>query len=262
MTNKSKVITLCFAFLAFCNVLNAQTTPTDSTKLKDAACCSKIKLNVSADIMSRYIWRGTDFGNSPAIQPTISLAISNFEIGCWSSLSTNSFYKEVDLYAKYTIGKVALQFTDYYVPSLNGTPASPDTRYFVYSDKKTSHSFEGSLGFKGGDKFPLSVSGNIYLYGNDKRWGYEAKKDTAELSYYSSYFEVGYTFPFSASSMDAFVGITPTAGAYGDSFGIVNAGITVNRKIKMSNDFELPIKASLIFNPQSSMVFVAFGMTL
>ena len=43
------------------------------------------KLSASIDIASRYVWRGTDFGNSPSIQPGIiytsgalSLGASNF----------------------------------------------------------------------------------------------------------------------------------------------------------------------------------------
>ncbi len=212
--------------------------------------------------MSRYIFRGTDFGNSPAIQPYVSLSISNFELGCWGSIATNSFYQEVDLYAKYTIKKFSLMLTDYYIPSLNGSASAPDTRYFIYDDKKTAHTFEGCLMYKGGDKFPLWLMGCAFVYGNDKRWGYDLKKDTTDQSYYSSYFEAGYTIKIHENSLDLFAGFTPTAGAYGDGAGIVNLGITGYRKIKLTNDFELPLKASLIFNPQISNVYFVLGVTL
>ena len=233
----------------------------DSLKAKDTTV-SKINLNIGADIMSRYIWRGSDYGNSPSIEPTLSLSIANFEIGCWSSIATNSFYKEVDLSAKYTYKKVSLTLADYYIPSLNGTPASPDTRYFIYDDKKTSHSFEGSLLYKGGDKFPLWLLGGVFFYGNDKRWGYDAQKDSLCKTYYSAYLEAGYTFIIKENSADLFVGFSPTAGIYGNTAGIVNVGITGYRKIKITNDFGLPLKGSLIFNPQTSNVFFAFGITI
>jgi hypothetical protein len=236
-------------------------TVSDSLKGKDTTA-SKIKLNIGADIMSRYIWRGCDYGNSPSIQPTLSLSKGNFELGCWSAVATNSFYKEVDLYAKYTLKKVSLLVTDYYVPSVNGTPASPDNRYFIYDDKTTAHSFEGSLLFKGSDKFPLWLLGGVYFYGNDKRWGCHLKKDTTNETYYSSYFEAGYTFTIQENSADLFLGFTPAAGAYGNTLGIVNVGVTGYRKIKISKEFELPLKASLIFNPQASNVFFALGITL
>ena len=32
---------------------------------------AQIKFNAAADVMNRYVWRGTDFGSSPSIQPTL-----------------------------------------------------------------------------------------------------------------------------------------------------------------------------------------------
>jgi len=238
------------------NTLKSQTiVSTDSTK-------AKLKLNISSDIVSRYVWRGTDYGNSPAIQPTLSLIYKNFEVGGWGSVATNSFYKEIDLYAKYSYRKFTLIFTDYYVPSANGTPAAADTRFFTYKDQTTAHAFEASLLFKGGDKFPLWVLGGVYFYGNDKRWGYDASKDIAEKTYYSSYLEAGYTFTVQENSLDVLLGITPTSGAYGNKAGVVNMGFAGTRKIKISESFELPVKASLLFNPQTSSAFFILGITL
>jgi hypothetical protein len=222
----------------------------------------KIKLNLGADIMSSYVWRGTDFGGSPCIQPTLSISAGNFEVGTWGSIATNSFYKEVDLYAKYTIKGFSLIFTDYYVPSLDGTPASPDTRYFSYKNDETAHSFEGSLLYKGGEKLPLWLLGGVFFYGNDKRWGYDAEKDSTNETYYSTYLEAGYTLKIKENSADIFLGFTPYAGAYGNTMGFVNLGVTGYRKIKITDSFELPVKGSLMFNPQTSDVFLTFGITL
>ncbi len=36
-----------------------------------------LSLNLGTDIMSRYVWRGTDFGRSPGIQPFLSLFYKN-----------------------------------------------------------------------------------------------------------------------------------------------------------------------------------------
>ena len=186
----------------------------------------------------------------------------SFEIGGWGAIATNSFYKEIDLYAKYTIKNFSIIFTDYYIPSVNGTPSSPDTRYFTYDDEETAHSLEGSLMYKGGEKLPLWVMGGVFFYGNDKRWGYDAEKDSTNQTYYSTYLEAGYTFKIKENSADLFLGFTPAAGAYGNTIGVINMGVTGYRKIKITDDFELPVKASLIFNPQSSNVYFAFGITL
>ncbi|MCX6231809.1 MAG: hypothetical protein NTZ33_09725 [Bacteroidetes bacterium] len=240
----------------FSNSLQSQNaTVSDSSKVK-------IKLNLGADIMSRYIWRGIDYGSSPSIQSSLSVSGFNVELGCWSSVATNGFYKEIDLYAKYSYKKLSLILTDYYIPSVIGTPASPDTRFFVFSDKKTAHTMEASILYKGDEKFPLWVQAAVFFYGNDKRWGYDATKDLNEKTYYSAYFEAGYTIVIQDNSLDLFLGMTPAEGAFGNKSGLVNMGVTGNKKLKISESFELPVKASLIFNPQISAAYFVFGFTL
>jgi len=255
-------ILLVLMFLTLNPLLNAQNVAANDSIISKDSTKTGVELNLNTDIMSRYIWRGTDYGNSPSIEPTLSVSVKNVVVGVWSAIATNSTYKEIDLYAQYTYKKVSLIFTDYYIPLSNGNPASPDNRYFIYDDKKTAHSLEGSLLFKNGDKFPLLLQGSVFFYGNDKRWGYDAKKDSTNSTYYSSYFKVGYTVSFHKNSADLFIGFTPEPDLYGNSLGVVNVGITGYHKIKLSQYYKLPIKTSLIFNPETSQAFVSFGITL
>jgi hypothetical protein len=253
-----KVLTIFVLVAVTSLTLNAQEGSESSTPKKKC----DIDIVVGADIMSRYIWRGTDYGDSPSIQPTLAVTINNFEIGCWSAIATNNNYKEIDIYAKYTLKKFSITLTDYYIPFANGVSSSPDNRYFVYGNKKTAHTLEASLQYKAGEKFPLWVTGGIFFYGNDKRWGYNTTKDNNETTYFSSYLEMGYTFTKNENSADVFVGFTPYAGAYGSKLGFVNIGVTGTKNIKITDSYELPVKASLIFNPQTSAAFFAFGITL
>lgn len=249
-------ITLFLLLLICSAVLNAQ----DASDEKK--CKVPVGLNVGTDIMSRYVWRGTDYGDSPSIQPTLALTLGSFEIGAWGAFATNSFYKEVDLYAKYTYKNLSVMVTDYYIPSVTGAPSAPDIRYFRYDNNTTAHTLEGTLQYKRTGKLPFWVLGSAFFYGNDKRWGYDAAKDTTDKTYFSSYFEAGYSFAIKKNSLDLFLGFTPAAGAYGNTLGVVNAGITGSRRITITDKFELPVKASLIFNPQTSNVFFMFGVTI
>lgn len=221
-----------------------------------------LSVNVGADVMSRYIFRGTDYGNSPSIQPTLSINTSGFEIGYWGAISMTSNYQEIDLYAKYTIGGLSIIFTDYYIPYITSDPASPDIRYFIFDDKKTAHTFEGALAYDFGEGFPLRVFASTFFYGNDKRWGYDEEKDNDEKTYFSTYLELGYPILAGNSSLDVFLGMTPTAGAFGNTLGVINLGLTGSKKIKLTNEFELPVKSSVIYNPQLSLVYFVFGLTL
>ena len=38
-------------------------------------------LSIGADVVSRYVWRGTDFGDGVSVQPGISYSMGNVEIG-------------------------------------------------------------------------------------------------------------------------------------------------------------------------------------
>ncbi|MGD0710477.1 MAG: hypothetical protein ABR968_04790, partial [Bacteroidales bacterium] len=107
------------------------------------------KINITADFVSRYIWRGLDYGKAPSIQPTFSFIKSGFEIGAWGAFSTTGSYYELDPYVKYTLKNFTLTFTDYFV---NDNCYQPnDTRYFNYDKWTTNHIFEGSLQYKGPD---------------------------------------------------------------------------------------------------------------
>lgn len=222
------------------------------------------KINIATDFVSRYIWRGLDYGKAPSIQPTFSFIKSGFEIGAWGAFSTTGSYYELDPYAKYTLKNFTLCFTDYFV---NDNSLKPNnTHYFNYDQWTTNHIFEGSLQYKGPDKFPISILVATYFYGNDRK----EKVDSSNISEivttvsqnYSTYIELGYTVKCKHNSFDLFLGLTPSAGLYGDTFGVVNTGITAYRTIEISNKFSLPVKASLIANPQAGNLFLVFGFTL
>ena len=51
-------------------------------------------------------------------------------------------------------------------------------------------------------------------------------------------------------------------GFYGTGAGLVNLGITGTRNIKISDQFELPVRSSLVVNPQAQKIFLVLGVTL
>lgn len=211
-----------------------------------------LKLNVTADICSRYIWRGLDYGASPHIQPTLSLIKKNFEIGYWGAISTLGNYCETDLYLKYTLKSFSITITDYFFP-INTIPSTKTERYFNYDDKSTGHIFEGLIGWKGSEKFPLYIFAGTSFYGADK--------DTSGDNRYSTYAEAGYSFKVKNNILDVFIGFTPYEGLYGNDIGVVNIGFTGSRKIRITENFELPAKVTLVVNPQTENIHLVFGIT-
>lgn len=216
--------------------------------------------SISCDLMSRYVWRGTDYGASPSIQPGVEYGIGGFAIGTWGAFTTNlPGVQEVDLYASYTFKEIiSLTVTDYFFPD-----EVTGYKYFNYKEATTGHVFEGTLSFNGTEKFPLSAFVATNFYGADAR---RLKSDgSAGDIMFSTYAEIGYAFKF----IDLFMGFNCTtadtdkgeSGYYGDSFGVVNLGATVSKDIRITDKFSLPLTASLITNPQAEKIYLVVGLS-
>ncbi|MCH8903957.1 MAG: hypothetical protein IIA45_08595 [Bacteroidetes bacterium] len=239
---------------------------------------SKITLDYGTDMVSRYVWRGTQFGGaSPNVQPYVEAAFGNFVFGSWGAYSLGGFspFQELDFYAAFSLmdDMVSITATDYYFPD-----ESVDYQYFVYDELITGHLFELSASFNGTDKIPLSVLIATNLFGADAI----RISDDSTTSFlrdgiqYSTYLELGYSTICSNLDLDVFLGVNLTnpreadastgypgeTGFYGSKMGVVNIGITVSKELKISNTFSLPVMASVITNPQSQKIFMVFGFSL
>ena len=276
---KLYVLILLLGGLSLFHSSNLKAQDQDSTKA--TASESKAQLiDLSCDIMSRYVWRGSQFGgNSPSIQPGIELNYKNFTLGTWGAYSTGGVHasQELDLYlsANFIKDLFTVIVTDYYFPS--------DTANYDYLgyDSKTGHVLEGGLIFNGTKKIPITFSAYINFYGHDAEHIGDNPSDTTTFNketgiQYSNYFELGYSNTLAGDiDFNAFVGFTlsnpkaadPTtgyigeAGFYGDAPGIVNIGLTVSKGIKITKSYSLPITASFIINPNAKRVYLVFGLS-
>ncbi|MBI9038199.1 MAG: hypothetical protein JEY97_08720 [Bacteroidales bacterium] len=247
---------------------------------QDTIVSKKVEFDVSGDLMSRYVWRGTQFGgSSPCIQPAVAVKIKNFEAGIWGSYSLGGVNpnQEFDFYLSYTFANDMFTaiFTDYFFPT-----EDTNYKYFDYKDTSTGHILEGSLMFNGTDKIPFSLLLAVNFYGADaiklndnpnspdfnKRKGIQ----------YSSYVELGYSTKINETELSAFAGLTLNSqkkanistgfigetGFYGKKAGFVNLGITGAKEIKISKNYSLPVSVSAIVNPMSEKVYLVFGISL
>ncbi|HRW96680.1 MAG TPA: hypothetical protein P5104_04055 [Bacteroidales bacterium] len=210
---------------------------------------SEGNFDLGADFVSRYVWRGSDFANSPSIQPYVSYSVKSFQAEIWGAFATTTDYQEVDLVLSYMINEMfTFQLTDYFFP--NGT--NFNNNYFDFSKKTTGHLMEGTIAFEGTDEIPLRVSANYNFYGNDpdKSW----------------YFEMGYSGTVSEFSYEIFLGATPGKGVYlpdgSDGFKIINTGFSLSKEIKITDHFSLPVSGALIVNPQAENLFFVLGISL
>ena len=187
-----------------------------------------------ADVVSSYVWRGTQFGEGPHIQPYISTGKGRFEVGLWGSFPTTAGGggNELDAYVSYDFGPLALTVTNYTFPDGDGT----------YS----------SGGFFDGD---LEISASTEIGGLSLMAGYFPDLETLYVEAGFDIGDVDFAIAFGSDSDDAFY-----VGA-GES-AICNISFGYNKEIKINDDYSLPLFSSFIFNPKSEAAFIVFGASL
>jgi uncharacterized protein (TIGR02001 family) len=193
--------------------------------------------SVGGDLVSSYLWRGTQFGTGPAIQPYLELALGNFTIGGWGSYSFgNSSFAEADIYLAYGFDfGLSVGLTDYYYPG---------TEYFDYSTETGAHAFELNLGYEIGG---FSIAAN-YIFNEAGNAG-SAGSDM--------YFEAGYGFEYFSLFAGAGDGWHTAEG----DFMLCNIGIASEAEINITEKFSLPVSGALIWNPDKEQFHVVVGVS-
>lgn len=196
----------------------------------------EVKTDIGADVVSRYINKGWDVGNSPAIQPEFTITRGKATIGAWGSygLNSNIGTLETHLFAKYNYKRWVFIVTDYYFPGEkydNGKVL----RHGNWISSKT-HAIE------------LEV--NHYY----KNWNFVA----CHVINGDTYGEIGYRL----GGVNLFIGGGNGAYTVDGKFGICNTGIEHKTKLKISDEFTLPIFGKLVINPSSEQLHMVFGCSI
>jgi len=201
---------------------------------------TKPSFDIGVDFASRYVWRGLEFSDSPAIQPFAEFNLGNFTLGIWASYETGGQVvgQEFDLYASYSFGAFSLGFTDYSFP-IDGVSDG----YFMIRN----HIGEAMLSFDGVEKFPLTVLLGVNVYNDDAN---------------SVYTEVGYPFKIGETELSAFVGAGNEIYSLDGDFAVTNFGISASKDIKVTEVFSLGVSTSAIFNPNTEDAYLVFILSL
>lgn len=190
--------------------------------------------DLGADIVSSYVWRGTQFGSGSHIQPFMELGSGKLTGGVWGSFPTSAKGggNELDLWMSYDFGAFALTLTNYTFPGEGGT----------YS--KGEGLFNGDY---------TELSGSTTIGAVDFSAGYFTEVEAL-------YIEIGTT-----------IGAVDIALGYGDDFadafyadgksGLVNMSLSGSKDIQISDSYLLPVFGSFIINPEAETAFLVFGIS-
>jgi uncharacterized protein (TIGR02001 family) len=206
-----------------------------TTRLQAQDESANSKFSVGADLYSNYIWRGSKYGQGPAIQPSVKFVTGGFTAGVWGSFDASG-YAEADPFISYTLPVgLSLGLTDYYYPGL---------KVFDVSDTAGSHAFEVNAGFtKGG----LSLSANYIL--NEAGGAASAGGDM--------YFQAGYAFTY----FNLFVGAGDGWHTSDGKFALCNVGLGTSKTIKLTDTFSIPVTGQVILNPEKEQLYLVVGFS-
>ena len=187
-----------------------------------------------ADLVSSYIWRGTQFGSGAHIQPYMDLGSGNLTGGVWGSFPTSAKGggNELDLWVSYDFGPLALTVTNYTFPGEGG----------VYADGE---------GLFNGDYTELAASTSIM--GVDLSAGYFTEVEALYVELGFSTGAVDIAFGYGDDQADGFYA--------GGGSGLVNMSFSGSKDIQISDNYALPVFGSFILNPEAETAFLVFGIS-
>lgn len=221
--------------LAFLTALLVTATPTIAQSF-----------SFGADVVSRYVWRGTDFGESASIQPALSVSAGGFEIGTWASYAMNpesADANEHDLWLSYSTGPLSFGVTDYYFPNLGAG-------FFDFDDGGNgAHYIEPFVAFSGPEALPIALFAGYFAYNDPDN---------------SVYLNASYPFSIEGVDLSFGVGASATESVmYGTSgFGIIDVALAASRDVPITEHFALPLSVAYVLNPYAEKSFLVLGLSL
>lgn len=216
-----------------------------------ATAQEKVEANISADIVTNYIWRGQKLGEG-SIQPALGLSYKGFSLGAWGSygITDPDDTKEFDLTLAYTTGGFNIGITDYFF-----TNKDEEVRYFLYKAHETAHVWEANIGYDFG---PVALQWQTNFAGDD---GVNKSGKRA----YSSYVEASAPFKLGGLDWTATVGAVPYATSfYSDAtgFAVTNVSVKTVKDLQITDKFTVPVFAQVAANPSSQKAYLVLGFTL
>ena len=211
----------------------------------------KVEGSVSADVVSRYVWRGQALGDA-AVQPSASLSYKGLSLSAWGSygfLNTEDT-KEFDLTLSYTVGGFNVGVTDYWF-SYYGA----DNKYFEYRAHDTSHVWEANVGYDFG---PLAIQWYTNIAGAD---GINKSGKRA----YSSYVQLSAPFSLATCDWTATIGAVPYATSFysdANGFAVTNVALRATKAIPVCKKWSLPLFMEGSCNPSTKKGYLVVGFTV
>ena len=231
----------------------------------------EFKATVSADLVSRYMWRGVDQAGV-SFQPALNLSWQGLSLNVAGStpLEKGGGVQDIDITLGYSLFGVNIGVIDYWTANVD-----PRNRYFYYSgEMECPHQLEANIGYT--CKYG-SLQAYTMFYGND----YKIDGSRA----YSTYIELSVPFRLGGLDWDVRAGVTPMESAgttyteqvvtetgrtktvtrgdwfYGESFTCNMASVRATKNLEFKH-FKVPVYVELHTNPYLQRANLVLGVSI
>ena len=202
----------------------------------------KVEFAANAQLVSRYLWRGQDYGHAPSFQPGAELSWRGFAFGAWSALRiAGDGEPELDFYISKELGKFTFAVWDYW-----SYDKVLRTQYFDYNSVTTSHMFEGQVIYSTGEKNRFNLLLSSLFFGADP---------TKSL-----YGEVEYVKEFGKNEIALVAGYQFKGEYYAPHNGFVNIGCSYLRYLWDFGKYSTFVSFSLTANPALKKTFLTVAV--
>ena len=131
-----------------------------------------LSLEVGADLVSSYLWRGMNLGGI-SIQPSVTLDWKGLYVSGWANIGADNWtFEDINPELDITIGYdnygIQLDLTHLYY--FGGEPYFPKGGFSTQIEEESSSTMEAHAGFHLGDlveSVPLSIDWYTTIYGDD-----------------------------------------------------------------------------------------------
>lgn len=206
----------------------------------------RLSLHGNVDLVSNYIWRGSDQNTGCSVQPELSLHYKGFMLSAWGNQSLTHYgaqdSQEFDLNIGYSFRGFTAMLTDYWWNDVSQS----------YGHYASRHHFEATLGYDFDSllNLPLSVSWSTWFAGNDHN---RITADGSAERAYSTYICAQYEIDMPADvTLTPQIGFTPWGGFYRDKASFTDFSVLVEKDVRLTDRFELPLFLQVIVSPYDS----------
>jgi hypothetical protein len=211
-----------------------------------------VTLDFSAEVVSRYVVRGLDFGASPSVQPVVAASGYGFDVGTWGNYGLTGTDEgngaELDFWIGYTqdlgsAGALRVGLVDYFFDG---------QRFFEFGGDGTgAHYLEAQLRYERPAGLPVYVFAGRNIH-ND-----------ADGSWYA---EAGYSGTVGDVGLEAAAGVAGGESAWyrveGSAPALINLQLKLSKRVPVTDAFALPVSATFTVNPHAERVFLVVGLSL